>query len=155
MPANSGTDTGRNLIRRNLHQMIPEPAVFPGGNNDIRIWQKQPVRTDYLQQPGFREFYCGFNCYNKISRACLSEAEMEREMEQIAETGLKEILLLTGESRVKSNVDYIGKACSVARKHFRVIGLEIYPVSADEYRFLHECGADYVTVFQETYNKER
>lgn len=99
--------------------------------------------------------YCGFNCYNKISRACLSEAEMEREMEQIAETGLKEILLLTGESRVKSNVDYIGKACSVARKHFQVIGLEIYPVSADEYRFLHECGADYVTVFQETYDKER
>lgn len=99
--------------------------------------------------------YCGFNCHNKISRACLSEAEIEKEMEEIAKTGLKEILLLTGESRVKSDVAYIGRACSIARKYFRVIGLEIYPVSSDEYRFLHACGADYVTVFQETYHRER
>lgn len=99
--------------------------------------------------------YCGFNCHNKISRACLSEAEIEAEMQEIAKTGLKEILLLTGESRAKSDVEYIGRACVIARKYFPVIGLEIYPVSVEEYRFLHECGADYVTVFQETYNQER
>lgn len=99
--------------------------------------------------------YCGFNCHNKISRACLSEDEIEREMEEISKTGLKEILLLTGESRAKSDVNYIGRACSIARKYFSVIGLEVYPVSSDEYRFLHECGADYVTVFQETYNQSR
>lgn len=34
-------------------------------------------------------------------------------------------------------------------------GLEIYPVNTDEYRYLHECGADYVTVFQETYDSDK
>ena len=36
-----------------------------------------------------------------------------------------------------------------------MVGLEIYPVNTDEYRYLHECGADYVTVFQETYDADK
>ncbi len=36
-----------------------------------------------------------------------------------------------------------------------MVGLEIYPVNSDEYRYLHECGADYVTVFQETYDSDK
>ena len=36
-----------------------------------------------------------------------------------------------------------------------MVGLEIYPVNTDEYRYLHECGADYVTVFQETYDPDK
>lgn len=99
--------------------------------------------------------YCGFNCHNKIKRAQLKPDEIEQEMKAIAETGLQEILILTGESRSKSTVEYIGEACKIARKYFRVIGLEIYPVNADEYAYLHACGADYVTVFQETYNSEK
>ena len=43
----------------------------------------------------------------------------------------------------------------IARKYFKVIGLEIYPVNSDEYAYLHSCGADYVTVFQETYNSDK
>lgn len=99
--------------------------------------------------------YCGFNCRNKINRAMLDDAEIEREMAAIAETGLQEILILTGESRKKSTVEYIGNACRIARKYFKVIGLEIYPVNSDEYAYLHECGADYVTVFQETYDPDK
>ena len=99
--------------------------------------------------------YCGFNCHNKINRAQLNAEEIEKEMAAIAETGLQEILILTGESRNKSTVEYIGEACKIARKYFKVIGLEIYPVNSDEYAYLHECGADYVTVFQETYNSDK
>ena len=73
--------------------------------------------------------YCGFNCHNKIKRAQLNESEIEKEMQAIAETGLQEILILTGESRNKSTVEYIGNACKIARKYFKVIGLEIYPVN--------------------------
>lgn len=98
--------------------------------------------------------YCGFNCHNTIRRAKLSMAEMEREMEAIAATGLQDILLLTGESRRHSDVKYIGDACRLAARYFRAVGLEIYPVNTAEYRYLHECGADYVTVFQETYNSD-
>ena len=76
-------------------------------------------------------------------------------MAAIAKTGLQEILILTGESRAKSDVKYIGEACKIARKYFKVIGLEVYPMNSDEYAHLHECGADYVTVFQETYNSDK
>lgn len=99
--------------------------------------------------------YCGFNCHNKIKRAQLNTEEIEQEMAAIAKSGLQEILILTGESRSKSTVEYIGEACKIARKYFRVIGLEIYPVNSDEYAYLHKCGADYVTVFQETYNSDK
>lgn len=99
--------------------------------------------------------YCGFNCHNKIRRAQLNDDEIRREMEAIAKSGLKEILILTGESRRKSTVEYIGKACEIARDYFRVIGLEVYPMNSQEYAYLHQCGADYVTVFQETYNSDK
>lgn len=99
--------------------------------------------------------YCGFNCYNDITRKQLTQEEIEREMKIIADSGIEEILLLTGESRVKSNIEYIGEACKTAKKYFRNIGLEIYPVNSHEYKYLHECGADYVTVFQETYHGDK
>lgn len=99
--------------------------------------------------------YCGFNCYNHINRMKLNMEQIEKEMKIIAHSGMEEILILTGESRSKSDVKYIGEACKLARKYFRMVGLEIYPVNTDEYRYLHECGADYVTVFQETYDAEK
>lgn len=99
--------------------------------------------------------YCGFNCYNHIHRMKLSMEQIEHEMKIIADSGMEEILILTGESRAKSDVKYIGEACKLARKYFRNVGLEIYPVNTDEYRYLHECGADYVTVFQETYDTDK
>lgn len=99
--------------------------------------------------------YCGFNCHNKIHRARLTPEEIDKEMAAIAATGLQEILILTGESPTMSTVEYIGEACKIAKKYFRVIGLEIYPVNSDQYAYLHACGADYVTVFQETYNSDK
>ena len=99
--------------------------------------------------------YCGFNCHNKIHRAKLTYEEIETEMKAIADTGLEEILLLTGESKKMSDVEYIGEACKIARKYFKLVGLEVYPMNSDEYAYLHKCGADYVTVFQETYNSDK
>lgn len=99
--------------------------------------------------------YCGFNCYNHINRMKLTKEQIEHEMKVIADSGMEEILILTGESRGMSSVEYIGEACKLAHKYFRNVGLEIYPVNTDEYQYLHECGADYVTVFQETYDDKK
>ena len=99
--------------------------------------------------------YCGFNCYNDIKRMKLSLEAIEKEMKVIADSGMEEILILTGESRAMSDVSYIGEACKLASKYFRNVGLEIYPVNTDEYAYLHQCGADYVTVFQETYDSDK
>ena len=99
--------------------------------------------------------YCGFNCYNDIRRVKLNMEQIEHEMKIIAESGMEEVLILTGESRSQSSVEYIGEACKLARKYFRMVGVEVYPLNVDEYKYLHECGVDYVTVFQETYDKVR
>ena len=99
--------------------------------------------------------YCGFNCYNHINRMKLTYEQIEHEMKVIADSGMEEILILTGESHSMSDIHYIGEACKLARKYFRMVGLEIYPVNTEDYRYLHECGADYVTVFQETYDADK
>ena len=99
--------------------------------------------------------YCGFNCYNDIRRMRLTPEQIEHEMKVIADSGMEEILILTGESKGMSDVKYIGEACKLARKYFRMVGIEIYPVNVEDYRYLHECGVDYVTVFQETYDADR
>lgn len=92
--------------------------------------------------------YCGFNCYNDIKRMQLNMEQIEKEMKVIADSGMEEILILTGESPVKSSIKYIGEAVKIASRYFKMTGLEIYPVNSDDYRYLKECGADYVTVFQ-------
>jgi 2-iminoacetate synthase len=99
--------------------------------------------------------YCGFNCRNSIKRARLELDEIEEEMKLIAATGLEEILILTGESEKMSGLAYIGEACRLARKYFRLTGLEVYPMNSGDYAYLRRCGADFVTVFQETYDPER
>jgi len=99
--------------------------------------------------------YCGFNSHNKIQRAKLTYDEIEKEMQAIAKTGLEEVLILTGESRKMSSVEYIGESCKIARKYFKNVGLEVYPMNTDEYVYLQKCGADYVTVFQETYDSDK
>ncbi|WP_444317534.1 2-iminoacetate synthase ThiH [Megasphaera sp.] len=99
--------------------------------------------------------YCGFNSHNKIKRARLTDEELHRECKNIADTGIEEVIMLTGESPKMSDIKYIGTAVTIARQYFRVINMEIYPVNSEDYKYLHECGADYVTVFQETYNSDK
>ena len=81
--------------------------------------------------------------------------QIEHEMSVISESGMEEILILTGESRQMSDIKYIGEACRLAKKYFKNVGIEVYPVNVDEYKYLHECGVDYVTVFQETYDTDK
>ena len=99
--------------------------------------------------------YCGFNSHNKIKRARLTDEELHRECKNIADTGIEEVIMLTGESPKMSDIKYIGNAVKIASQYFRVINMEIYPVNSEDYKYLNECGADYVTVFQETYNSDK
>ena len=96
--------------------------------------------------------YCGFGSQQKIRRAKLNMGEIRREAETIAATGLRELLVLTGECRGASSVEYIGEALELLKGYFGVLGLEIYPLNSDEYHYLRDCGADYMSVYQETYD---
>ena len=99
--------------------------------------------------------YCGFNKKNDIKRAQLDETGIIAELDNIANSGFEEILLLTGEAPNLSSQDYIANACKLASERFKTLGIEVYPLNVDGYEKMHENGVDYVTVFQETYNPVR
>jgi len=98
--------------------------------------------------------YCGFSTGNDIVRGKLSYEEIDKELKAISETGLEEVMILTGESRDKSSVEYIGEAVKLAKKYFSTIGIEVYPLNTDEYSYLNGCGADFVSIYQETYDPD-
>lgn len=98
--------------------------------------------------------YCGFNVKNDLPRKKLTIEEVEAEGKAISETGLRHILILTGESRGHSPVSYI-KDCVVAlKKYFTSISIEIYPLEEDEYRELISAGVDGLTLYQEVYDEK-
>lgn len=96
--------------------------------------------------------YCGFNMKNELPRKKLSPAEIEAEGNAIAQSGLKHILLLTGDSRKETPVSYIAEAARLLEKQFTCIGLEVYALSVEEYAQLAAAGVDEMTMFQETYD---
>lgn len=98
--------------------------------------------------------YCGFNAKNKIHRRQLTLAEVAFEAAAIAETGLKHILLLTGEAPGVATPEYIEESLAILSKHFTAVGIEIYPVDEATYARFVKAGADNLTVYQETYNAE-
>ena len=99
--------------------------------------------------------YCGFNRTMKVERKKLTLEEMHQEMKKVSQTGIQSILLLTGESRSMTPINYIKTAVTAAKEYFPGISLEVCPLEVDEYKELCEAGVDGVTIYQETYNKDR
>ena len=98
--------------------------------------------------------YCGFNKKNKIKRKHLNMEEIEAEAIEISKTGIKHILLLTGEAEGLVNLDYIKEAIKILKKYFSSVSIEIYPLEEQEYRELQELGVHGLTIYQETYNEK-
>jgi len=97
--------------------------------------------------------YCSYNIDNSISRKQLSLEELEKEAKFIRETGLKHILVLSGESKSKTSFSYIKDCISLLKNYFDSIAIEIYPLSYEEYKELIDIGVDSLTIYQETYDE--
>jgi len=100
-----------------------------------------------------RCLYCSFAHQNKIKRRHLSADEVRAEASRIAATGLRHILMLTGESRRAAPVEYLSSCVSVLREYFSSISIEVYPLDEREYAELVGAGADGLTIYQETYDR--
>jgi 2-iminoacetate synthase len=98
--------------------------------------------------------YCGFNSQNRIKRKQLSIIEVEDEAKAIAKTGLRHILILTGDAREITTPKYIEECIRVIKKHFTSISIEIYAMEQDEYECLISAGVEGITIYQETYNED-
>jgi len=97
--------------------------------------------------------YCGFHAGVDFPRTKLSIAEIEQEAAAIAATGIRHILVLTGEAPEKTPMSYLLDAIAALKPHFSSIALEIFPLDEADYRRLCEAGADSLTVYQEVYDR--
>ena len=98
--------------------------------------------------------YCSFAKQFRISRRHLSLDEVAREADAIAATGMRHVLVLTGESRSKAPVDYLEGVVRTVRQRLSSIGIEVYPMAQDEYARLVSAGVDALTVYQEVYDED-
>ncbi|MHB8110048.1 MAG: 2-iminoacetate synthase ThiH [Syntrophorhabdaceae bacterium] len=100
--------------------------------------------------------YCGFHASSGvIPRSKLTLEQIDRECAALAATGIRSVLILTGESRFHSSPHYIRDAAIAASRHFPYIAIEVYPLEEEEYGELYRAGVDGVTLYQETYDRAR
>jgi 2-iminoacetate synthase len=99
--------------------------------------------------------YCGFHTGNRIKRAKLSLEEIELEARAIAASGMQHILFLTGEAPEVTPMSYLEDTVALLKKYFASVSIEIYPMDVDDYARLKNAGADGLTIYQETYNRDR
>lgn len=97
--------------------------------------------------------YCGFNANHHLTRKKLTYEEIEKEAAFIASTGIQHVLVLTGDDREESPLDYIKEGVRILKKYFSSIAVEIYALTEEEYAQLVREGVDGLTLYQETYDE--
>ncbi|MBN2035689.1 MAG: 2-iminoacetate synthase ThiH [Chitinispirillaceae bacterium] len=99
--------------------------------------------------------YCSFSRRQAIPRRHLSIDEIKKSAEKVSGSGIRHLLILTGESRQMAPPSYLEAAIKVLRDYFSSITIEVYPLTEDEYGALGKAGMDGLTIYQETYNRTR
>lgn len=98
--------------------------------------------------------YCGFSIKNQFHRKTLTLDEVKNELEVISKTGIKHLLICSGEHPKKVSLDYLKSVVREVKKDFSSIIIEVQPLDEEEYRILYNEGAETLAVYQETYNME-
>jgi 2-iminoacetate synthase len=98
--------------------------------------------------------YCGFNAENRFARIRLTLDEAAAEADILASEGFRDLLLVSSEDKSFINVQYLADLASRLRTKFSFISIEIYQMSADQYRQLFQAGIEGVTLYQETYDRD-
>ena len=98
--------------------------------------------------------YCGFNTTLPIERRMLSFEEVKQEAQTIAASGLRRLLVLTGDAPHKTGMEYLTSCLDILAIHFPSIGIELPAMTTEEYSRIVAAGAESITMFQETYNEE-
>ncbi|MEZ4599966.1 MAG: 2-iminoacetate synthase ThiH [Syntrophotaleaceae bacterium] len=133
----------------------------PLAQKSHRLTQRRFGKTIQLYAPLYLSnectnscLYCGFNAANQVARRTLTLEQIEAEAKILAGRGFRHVLLLTGEAPRAVDDAYVAAAIRRVRALFSSIGLEVYPMDEAGYRQMVEAGADSLTVYQETYDRE-
>lgn len=99
--------------------------------------------------------YCGFNVSMDIRRRTLTLDEVAREGEILRSEGYASVLLVAGEDGASMPVALIEESARLLKgMGFSYVGIEVAPLSVEQYARLGEAGLDGVTVYQETYDRD-
>ncbi|GAB6098346.1 2-iminoacetate synthase ThiH [Halanaerocella petrolearia] len=98
--------------------------------------------------------YCSFSISNDFKRNKLNLDQVAKEAQVLANKGIKNLLILTGESRKHAPISYLKEVITVLKDYFPSLALEIYPLEIEEYEELIATGIDALTIYQEVYDEE-
>ncbi|MDC7222587.1 MAG: 2-iminoacetate synthase ThiH [Spirochaetales bacterium] len=135
-----------------LEPMARKSALLTQRNFGKAVLLYAPIYlSDYCSSPCT---YCSFNCQNKMPRSRLGKEELRREAEYLAQRGIQHVLVLTGCSQKHSPPDWIAERLEILRDYFACVGLEIFSLDRAGYEDLGRAGAEEMTIYQETYDRE-
>jgi 2-iminoacetate synthase len=98
--------------------------------------------------------YCGFNRRYPIKRRKLTMDEIDIEARAIAGTGMRHILVLTGEAPKLTPIEYLTASVKLLKRYFASIAIEMFPMETQAYMQLQKAGVDGLTIYQEVYDRE-
>jgi 2-iminoacetate synthase len=98
--------------------------------------------------------YCGFSRDNPILRVSLSLDEVRREAAALKAQGFRNLLLVAGEHPKFVSNHYLHDCLAALHPEWPSLSLEVGPMETEDYRPLVAAGADGLTVYQETYDRE-
>ncbi len=98
--------------------------------------------------------YCAFKADNRIVRKQLNREELLAESQSLASTGIRQVLVLTGEAKRLTTFEYLRDSIKEMDTVFSSVAMEVWPLKKEQYEELVEVGLDGLTLYQETYNRE-
>ena len=98
--------------------------------------------------------YCGFSRDNPILRVTLTVEQAEVEARYLQNEGFRHILLVAGEHPHFVSKTFLRDCVAKLRPTWPSIALEVGPLETEEYRPIVEAGAEGLTIYQETYDRE-
>ena len=98
--------------------------------------------------------YCGFSRDNPILRVTLSVEEVVREARALKAHGFRNLLLVSGEHPKFVSLDYLVGCVDRVHQEVPSVSLEIGPMTVEDYRPMVGAGADGLTIYQETYDRQ-
>ena len=99
--------------------------------------------------------YCGFASDRWIRRHKMTPAELEAETGALKKMGLEEILLLTGDRVATADYGYVRDSVAYLASRFHNVAAEVFAMSEEEYGGLAAAGCTSITMYQETYDRDR
>jgi 2-iminoacetate synthase len=97
--------------------------------------------------------YCGFSIRRTLPRITLSPDQILAEAKYLKDCGFRHLLLVCGEAPSIVPVAALEQALDLLKNDFASLSLEVYPLSEPGYLQVAAAGADGLTLYQETYDR--